>query len=284
MSASDTVTSAQIKVNQDIFIPLERKSAGEFSKVIMMDKEGSFPVTIQLINAGVTKNYTGITNVIVAKSVSIGKIRLYSDSVDKTKLNVTRETIGEANQFKVEYGMDENNLDKSVIVPTNEIILENMQIDQKYYFQVTPLDANQTAIGPKSAIAQAVIGQDVSCIVKGIVITNETIGDKHYLVWTAVQNIDKYIIYKSDRETSDTSKMQKVGETNETRFEYPFNKLSKKDEYAYYVVEAACKDGTNLKIDNAKKVKVGPAENILLFLLITGFLYTIYRLYKYGEE
>lgn len=50
--------------------------------------------------------------------------------------------------------------------------------------------------------------------------------------------------------------MQKVGETTGTMFEYPFNKASKKEQYAFYLVEAACKDGTNLKIDNAKKIQV----------------------------
>jgi len=50
--------------------------------------------------------------------------------------------------------------------------------------------------------------------------------------------------------------MQKVGQTTGTMFEYPFDKTSKKEKYAYYLVEAACKDGTNLKIDSAKKIQV----------------------------
>ena len=284
LNTSEGVTSAQIQIQQDTYIPMERKSSGLFTKVIMMDKEGTFPINIQLINAGVSKVYTGITNMIIDKNVSIGKIRLFADGVDKSKLNVTWEVIGDASQFKLEYGTEEKNLDKSVIVPTNEIVLENMQIDQKYYFQITPLDATQKAIGPKSAIAQAVIWQSEPCVVKGITISDEIIGDKHYLVRTAVQNVDKYIIYKSDRETSDTSKMEKVGETTDTRFEYPFNKASKKDQYAYYVVEAACTDGTNIRIDNVKKVKVGPVENILLFIVISAFVYFIYKLYKSAEE
>ncbi|MEI7920040.1 MAG: hypothetical protein WCH65_08000 [bacterium] len=50
--------------------------------------------------------------------------------------------------------------------------------------------------------------------------------------------------------------MQKVGETTGTMFEYPFNKFAKKDQYAYYLVEAICKDGTSLKVDNVKKIHV----------------------------
>lgn len=71
----------------------------------------------------------------------------------------------------------------------------------------------------------------------GINVTGTKIGDKYYLVRSAVNNIEKYVIYRADFETNDTEKMQKVGETTGTMFEYPFNAASKKKEYAYYVVE-----------------------------------------------
>jgi hypothetical protein len=142
----------------------------------------------------------------------------------------------------VQYGTSDNLLNQFVIVPTNQITIENLTVGQTYFFQITALDENENAIGPASAITQAVIGEELTCIVKGITLTGEKIGDKYYLVRSAVQNVDKYIVYRSDFETNDTTKMQKAGETTGTMFEYPFNKLSKKDEYAYYVVEAMCKD------------------------------------------
>lgn len=221
-----------------------------------MDTDGTIVVGVDLINGGQTKTYTGIATVVVEKSVSIGKIRLYSDSVDKTKLNVTRETVGSAGQYKVQYGTSENLLDQFVVVPSNEIIIENLTIGQIYYFQITPLDDNQAVIGQASAITQTNIGEDLSCVVKGITISDQKIGDKYYLVRSAIQNVDRYIIYRSDFESNDSSKMQKIAETTGTMFEYPFNKASKTEQYAYYLVEAACKDGTNLKIDNAKKIQV----------------------------
>lgn len=99
-------------------------------------------------------------------------------------------------------------------------------------------------------------------------------------------NAEKYIIYRSDFETSEVSQMQKIGETTGTMFEYPFNPnpASKQYKYAYYLVEAVCKDGTNLKIDNTKKIVVGPTENIILIILISLFGYTIYKLYKYSKH
>ena len=78
--------------------------------------------------------------------------------------------------------------------------------------------------------------------------------------------------------------MVKVGETTGTMFEYPFDKTSKKEIFAYYLVEATCKDGTSLKIDSAKRLQVGPVENILLFIVIALFGYCIYRLYKYSDN
>jgi hypothetical protein len=41
-----------------------------------------------------------------------------------------------------------------------------------------------------------------------------------------------------------------------TRFQYLFDPNSETDQYAYYQVQAICPDGNNVKIDNAKKVKV----------------------------
>jgi len=49
--------------------------------------------------------------------------------------------------------------------------------------------------------------------------------------------------------------MQKVTETTETRFEYPFNKSAKQEKYTYYAVQAICKDGKALVIQDVKKIQ-----------------------------
>ncbi|MEI6774413.1 MAG: hypothetical protein WCL18_06600 [bacterium] len=48
---------------------------------------------MDLIVLGQTKTYTGVATLVVGKGTAIGKIRVYSDSIDKSKLNVTREII-----------------------------------------------------------------------------------------------------------------------------------------------------------------------------------------------
>ncbi|HMS91132.1 MAG TPA: hypothetical protein PKC87_02850 [Candidatus Absconditabacterales bacterium] len=284
VNSSDSVTSAQIKLSDGKSIPMDKTSAGIFTKDIVMDTEGTLQVGVDLIVLGQTKSYTGVATLMVDKGTAIGKIRLYSDSIDKSKLNVTRETIGTAPQYKIQYGTSQNNLTFSTTVQTNEIIIENLNIGETYYFQITPLDSSGNPMGTPSEITEAKIGETVSCVVVGIKVSDQQIGEKHYLVRTAVNNIEKYIIYRSEFETSEVSNMQKVGETTGVMFEYPFNKLAKQEGYAYYLVEGVCKDGTTLKIDNVKKITVGPAENILLVILISLFVYTIYRLYGFSKN
>lgn len=284
VNSSDSVTSALIKLSDGKSVPMDKKSAWIFTKEILMDTEGNLQVDVDLIVLWQTKSYTGVGTVIVKKGTAIGKIRLYSDSIDKTKLNVTRETIGTAPQYKIQYGTSQNNLNLAAIVQTNEIIIENLGIGDTYYFQITPLDSAGNPSGTPSEITEAKIGDAISCVVVGITVRDEQIGEKHYLIRTAVNNIEKYIIYRSEFETSEINQMQKVGETTGVMFEYPFNKLAKKEWYAYYLIEGVCKDGTTLKIDNVKKITVGPAENILLVILISLFAYTIYRLYGFSKN
>lgn len=281
---SEAVSSAQITLSNGTSSPLDKKSDGLFAKEIAIDKEWTWSIDIQVINNGQKKTYTGVATILVEKAIEIGKIRLYSDSVDKTKLNVTRETIGTAPKYKIDYGINENQLQQFVVVSTNEIVLENLTLGKKYYLQITPLDEQSQVIGTPSKITEAIIGDDLSCVVKGIVVNDQQIGDKHYLVRSGVQNAENYIIYRAEFETSETDKMQKVGETTGTMFEYPYNKLAKKEEFAYYVVQAACKDGTNIKMDTVKKVKVWPVENVLLFIIVSAFLYCMYRLYIYSKD
>ncbi len=284
VNASESVTSAQIKLSDEKRVPMDKKKNWIFIKEILVDREGNIPVDINLIVLGQTKNYTGVTTIVASEWTAIGKIRMYSDSVDKTKLNVTREPIGTPDQYKVAYGTSQNDLAFSIITQTNEIIIENLTIGETYYFQITPLDSTGNPVGTVSEITQAKIGETISCTVVGITVGNQQIGEKYYLIRSGVINIEKYVIYRSEFETSDINNMQKVWETTGTMFEYPFNKFSKKNEYAYYLVEWVCKDGTTVKIDSAKKIQVGPVENILLIILISGFIYSIYRLYYYSKN
>ncbi|NOZ44851.1 MAG: hypothetical protein GXP45_07050 [bacterium] len=108
----------------------------------------------------------------------------------------------------------------------------------------------------------------------------EQIGDKYYLSRDAVDNVKKYVVYRSDFPGTLLSDMQKVGETTDTKFEYPFNPNADHDTYAYYAVQAICSNGSALQLGSVKKVKVGPVDNVLLLLAMIALLYVGYRLHR----
>jgi hypothetical protein len=122
------------------------------------------------------------------------------------------------------------------------------------------------------------------CIVNGITVYTERIGNKYYLNRDATENAEKYVIYRSDFENTAIDKMQKVWESTDTRFEYPFNNLAQTDQYAYYAVQAICTDGSEVLLDNVKRVHVWPMDNALLFVVMVSLLYVGYRLYRQSVD
>lgn len=281
VATSDIVTSATIKLSNGRSAPMDLLSAGVFSKEIMIDTEGKIDVWLDLLVAWEKKEYTNITKLIVEKGTSIGKVRVFGDSVYKNKLTLTWEVEWtEPAKYNVTFGTEENNLNESAVVSKKEIILEDLTIWQDYFFRIVPLDINWEVLWAASDIIKATVGDtsESLCTVQWITVDETKIWDRYYLTRNAVQNVEKYIIYRSERATSDISKMQKVTETTETRFEYPFNKSAKQEKYAYYAVQAICKDGKALVIQDVKKIQTWPVENFLLLVFIAIFLYSGYRL------
>ncbi len=281
ISTSDVVTSATIKLSNGRSAPMDLISAWVFSKEILIDTEGKIDVWLDLLVAWEKKEYTNITKLIVEKGTKIGKVRVFWDSVYKNKLTLTWEVEWtEPAKYNVTFGTEESNLNESAIVTKKEIILEDLTIWQDYYFRIIPLDINWEVLWAASDVVKATVWDtsESLCTVQWIVVSETKIWERYYLTRSAIQNVEKYIIYRSERATSDVSKMQKVTETTETRFEYPFNRSAKTEKYAYYAVQAICKDGKALVIQDVKKIQTWPVENFLLLLFIAIFLYSSYRL------
>jgi hypothetical protein len=57
-------------------------------------------------------------------------------------------------------------------------------------------------------------------------------------------------------DTPNPPQKQKLLETTETRYEYPFDLSSEEDIFAYFRVDATCDDGQVLQLTSAKKVQV----------------------------
>ena len=118
-----------------------------------------------------------------------------------------------------------------------------------------------------------------TCIITSIQFDTEKIGNKNYLIWSPIKNVEKYLIYKSD--FADWSNKKYVGETDLPRFEYPFDANAKEEIYAYYSIEAVCTDWKKMMVSEANKVQVWPFEDMMLILIATVLLYLMYRIYTY---
>lgn len=78
--------------------------------------------------------------------------------------------------------------------------------------------------------------------------------------------------------------MQKVAETTDTRFVYPYNTKAQNKEFAYYAVQAYCANGKEILIDSIKRVEVGPFDSIVLVISISLLIYSMYALYKKAQR
>lgn len=277
---SDAVSSAELQFDNGKNYPMDRLQAWQYTKEVLMEDKWTRKVSLVLIAGGNRRLYSNISTLEIAENIAIGQTRFYSDAVDKTSLTLTWQVLWNSSSFKVMYGTGKDLLDQSVTVDKNEIVVNNINPLQKYYFQIYPLDAQGSVIGTPSSIIEVDPRTLLSCVVQGIALRTEQVGNKYYLVWDPVQYAQSYTIYRSDQQGALISDMQKVGSTTETRFEYPFNSLAKRNEYAYFAVQAVCANGTEILIDSIKQVEVWPFDSIVFVVCLTLLLYSVWSLYK----
>jgi len=283
IKTNDQVTSVELQLSDGTTYPMDRLTAGSFSKQVLMEKAWDIEVSLSLMVVGNTKRYNSVATLKVTEKIGIWDVKFVVDSVDKKKLLVSWIPFWHISKYKVDYWTDQINLSNSVSVDTNEISLDNLDPENIYYIKISPLDALWLLIGTPSDVIKIEpwhLGptDEPVCIVKWIAVSTGKVWDKYYLQWDAAENVEKYQIYRSDRKTTDVSKMDKLWETTDTRFEYPFNSNTRTFLYAYYVVEAICTDGWTAVIDEVKKVSVWPIDNLILVLVVSLFAYSIYRL------
>ena len=120
------------------------------------------------------------------------------------------------------------------------------------------------------------------CIVENISTRTTKIWDNYYLIWDKVENVSKYIVYSST--LPDGSDKMKVYETSDTSYQYPFDKTSEEDKFAYFWIVWICDDGQELELTGATKVQVWPAENFFLLLCMTFLIYFWIKLFRQTEE
>lgn len=278
---SEDVTSAELKLSNWFSYPLDRITAGKFTKQILMEQAGSVKASISLIVAWNTKVYSDVVAFVINENIAINNIKISTDAVDKTSVTISWDDVESISKYRVEYGTSPDLLNFSQEVSTNKVVLQNLVPEQSYYVKISPLDATSKVIGVPSDIQEikpsalwptpAGEEQAPNCVVNGITISTGQIWDKYYIMWDEIENVERYVVYKSDWETSVLSDMKKVGETTDTRFEYRFDHSTRRYTYNYYAVQAICTDGSELQISSVKKVSVWPLDNVLLLVAVLLF-------------
>jgi len=283
ISTSDAVSSAELIIGTGKKYPMDRDTAWKYLKQVLMEDKWTVAVWVRLDIGWNMQLYQNIASLTIEESIAIWLIKFYTQSVDKSALMMTWQVIGQSPSFIIRYGTNKDALTQEMSVNTNEIEIKNIVPTNVYYFQIIPTDTNGNVIGTPSEIKEidpSLLQAQISCIVDGIQLRNEQIEDKYYFIWDAVENAEKYLIYRSDSPTTILSEMRKVNETTSTRFEYPFNKDALQEEYAYYAVVAVCSDWKEIQIDQVKEVEVWPYDTILLALISSILFYSVWVLYR----
>ncbi len=249
-------------------IPLDNVDASTWKKEYLMDKAGTFLINASMTANGNTSEYKSISTVTVIDTKSVQQVKYFIDNVDKTKLNLSWTYLGtytdaETPYFMLQYGTTKDNVAAAtgIIVSGASYVETGLDLTQQHYIQITPIDQSGKQIGEPSDVIliEPTKGSAPVCKVEGVRVVSKKIADKYYLTWNKVDGADRYIIYRSDSPIAKEAGiigMQKVGETVESKFEYPYDPKAKQDQYAYYAVVAVCSDGSALQVDGTQKVKV----------------------------
>lgn len=310
LTTEDNVSSAKLIFPDNKEYPLDKEKDGLFSKELMLTQTGSLDVASEL-SAGPTlsKKYDKMLTLEVADNTQIWEVKIQALTTLAGAIQLDWKVIGWSSPaYAIQYGLTKDDLAGTAITKETTATLSGFTYGKDYFFKIQPLNIQNIADGLPSDVleftmpiaswtgpnqtALSTSGLEMApdhptaalptCIVKNIKVSTQKIGNKYYLVRNKIENATKYLVYKSD--FADNSDKSFLGETELTRFEYPFDKTSKEDVYAYYTVEALCADGNKAVLTEAQKVKVGPVEDMMLILTLTMLGYLIYRLYSYREE
>lgn len=310
LTTEDNVSSAKLIFPDNKEYPLDKEKDGLFSKELMLTQTGSLDIASEL-SAGPTlnKKYDKMLTLEVADNTQIWEVKIQALTALAGAIQLDWKVIGWSSPaYAIQYGLTKDDLAGTAITKETTATLSGFTYGKDYFFKIQPLNIQNIADGLPSDVleftmpiaswtgpnqtALSASGLEMTpdhptaalptCIVKNIKVSTQKIGNKYYLVRNKIENATKYLVYKSD--FADNSDKSFLGETELTRFEYPFDKTSKEDVYAYYTVEALCADGNKAVLTEAQKVKVGPVEDMMLILTLTMLGYLIYRLYSYREE
>lgn len=312
----ENVSSAKLIFSWGQEYPLDKQKNWLFTKDIMLTQTGEISVSASFsAGEGLAKTYDQILTLQAKDSLKIWEVKIISHQELPWALQISRETLGGASEkYGIKYGIAADALSGLVLTTWDSAILSGFTYGKEYFFQVLGVTNDNIPEGLPSEVISFVMpvatgtaptkealsgsalvepqpeatteSQEMpsapklpTCVIKNIKVSTEKIWNKYYLVRKPWEHIEKYRVYRSD--FSDMSNKTFLWETEVPRYEYPFDKTVEEDVYAYYSVEAICTDGQKVEITHAKKVQVGPLEDMMLVLASTALLYLIYRVYTY---
>lgn len=262
---------------------LDKTADGVFEKQLLMDTIGVYTIDLHYTNTNGANSALWIAMLSVLEGKGIKQVVHVIDPIDKSKLQLSWVPIGAFDYALVKYGTGKDQLSESALLSWSSGTIQGLDLGKTpYYLRLFPADASEKIIWEPSDIilVEEVNGSAPVCRVSGISVFTKKIGDQYFLTWKAVENAERYIVYRSDKPVNSVADMQKVGETSDMKFPYPFDPETKTDSYAYYAVVAMCQDWTSAQLGNAKKVKVWPETSILIAFLLSLMIFWIYRMRK----
>lgn len=313
------VSSVSLSISWVQDYPMDKEWDWYFTKQVSLIATGEQVVNIQVTAATEPKMYTWLYYFTVEDNIKVVNLKIYADPETNQLVHLSWETKGWITaDYAVTYWekwTDEEDAwtdfaqwlshdvhiapwktyEFRVYATTPEHIAEGVpsEISEFEYIGLSGNNPERSAIvvNPRPddwtwevlvytwVVEEHYVPDAPTCIITSIQFETEKIGNKYYFVWTPIQNVEKYLIYRSD--FSDWSNKKFVGETQLPRFEYPFDVKAKEETYAYYSIEAVCTDGKKMMVSEANKVQVWPFEDMMLILIATVLLYLMYRIYTY---
>ena len=277
------VNDVELKIGSLGIFPLDKETPTIFSKEVTIDR-----IWDQQISATVIlqwwerKSYPNVWTVTVKQKeqdVRIQNVKVVRDSLDTTQIQLQRQAIWTPYSYQIRYGENKDNLDQTLTTRETNTIINDLQAGQNYFFQVFGTNEGWATVGFASEIVWSEFfgsaTDNGTCSVWGISVSTIRMWNTSYLSRWAVPWATNYTVYRWDSSAND---LQKVWDTTDTKYPYPFDPTKETNQFAFYKVEATCSDGQTLQIDGVKQVQVWPEDHMLIVLLVSGLVFGVYRL------
>lgn len=269
-----------------------------FHQKVFLVANGEVNISVETsASNNITKKYENVKKFFVWAAPEVDNVKTQVNPQSQSA-EVSREVKNwDASSFLIDYRVENSTLSGQEWTDTTKFTFNAVPYDTPILFTITPYWDNAKRHWSASKTIQFVIskantntGTSLSigavpytprCSIQNISTRTKKVWDSHYLVRDKVENVSKYIVYSSTTQ-SWTDKV-KVYETTDTSYEYPFDRSSEEDQFAYFRIMGICDDGEELELSWATKVQVWPAENFFLLVCLTLLIYFWIKLFRETE-